>query len=98
MKHVPQRTCIGCQAVRPKRELVRIVRTPVGEVAVDPTGRRPGRGAYICPDLQCLERALSGKRLERALEHPVAAEVALALEHELRNLIAARQAGDTATS
>ena len=96
MKHVPQRTCIGCQVVRPKRELVRIVRTPAGEVVVDPTGRRPGRGAYICPDPHCLERALGGKRLERALEHPVAPETALALEQDLYDLIAARQTGEPA--
>ncbi|MFS8640208.1 MAG: YlxR family protein, partial [Symbiobacteriaceae bacterium] len=55
-KHVPQRTCIGCRAVRPKRELLRIVRTPEGEILFDPSGRRAGRGAYLCPSASCLDR------------------------------------------
>ena len=64
---VPQRTCVACRTVRPKRELVRIVRTPEGEVAVDKTGKRSGRGGYLCPQPSCWERALSQGQLERAL-------------------------------
>lgn len=67
-KHVPVRMCIGCQARRPKRELVRIVRTPEGEVWMDPTGKRSGRGAYICSEVECLKKAVSGGRLEKALQ------------------------------
>jgi len=74
-RHVPQRTCVGCRTVRPKRELVRVVRTPEGTVELDPTGKRSGRGAYLCPDLSCLEAAVQGRRLERALRHPVSREV-----------------------
>lgn len=74
-RKVPQRTCVGCRTVRPKRELVRIVRTPDKEVTVDPTGKLAGRGAYICPDARCLDLAEKGRRLERALQQAVPAEV-----------------------
>lgn len=70
-RRVPERTCVGCRQTKPKKALIRVVRSPVGEVSVDPTGKKPGRGAYICPDRACLEAAVKGKRLERALEHPI---------------------------
>lgn len=66
-KHVPQRTCIGCREVKPKRELVRVVRTPDGNIELDNTGRKNGRGAYVCPNRGCWEKALAGKQLERTL-------------------------------
>jgi predicted RNA-binding protein YlxR (DUF448 family) len=66
-KPVPQRTCVACRTRRPKRELVRIVRTPEGEVAVDETGKRSGRGGYLCPTPSCWESALVKGRLDRAL-------------------------------
>jgi len=68
VRKIPQRTCLGCQSVRPKREMARVVRTPSGEVLLDPTGKQAGRGAYVCPRRDCLERAFAGNRLERALE------------------------------
>lgn len=74
-RKVPQRTCVGCRTVRPKRELVRIVRTPDKEVTVDETGRQAGRGAYVCRDERCLDAAYSGRRLERALQQSVPPEV-----------------------
>ncbi|HEY8495872.1 MAG TPA: YlxR family protein [Limnochordales bacterium] len=74
-RKVPQRTCVGCRQVRAKRELVRVVRTPDGQVTVDTTGKLAGRGAYVCPDPNCLELAWKGRRLERALQHPVPDEV-----------------------
>lgn len=74
-RHVPERTCVGCRAVRPKRELVRVVRTPEGTVELDPTGKRSGRGAYLCRNVACLEAAVQGRRLERALRHPIRPEV-----------------------
>src|SRR5690606_36037441 len=64
-RHVPQRTCIGCRSARDKRELLRIVRTPDGEIAFDPTGKRSGRGAYVCRDEACLDRALVARALDR---------------------------------
>jgi len=65
--HVPQRTCVGCRKVRPKREMLRVVRTPDSGVQVDPTGKRAGRGAYLCPRRECWEAALVKGRLEQAL-------------------------------
>lgn len=66
-RKIPQRTCLGCQAVKPKREMIRITRTPDGAVVVDPTGKKAGRGAYVCPSIECLEMAKKHKRFERAL-------------------------------
>jgi predicted RNA-binding protein YlxR (DUF448 family) len=67
-KKKPQRTCLGCREVRNKNELVRIVRTPEGEVIVDARGRTNGRGAYICSNAECLRKAVRTKALERALK------------------------------
>ena len=78
-RHVPERSCIACRAKRPKRELVRIVRTPDGRVAVDETGKRNGRGAYLCRRRSCWERALKRGSLARALRVPITAEMAEAL-------------------
>ena len=83
VRKVPQRTCLGCQAVRPKRELIRIVRTPTGEVVVDPTGKKAGRGTYLCPTQECLNKAFSGNRLDRALEMELAPITKEALRKEL---------------
>lgn len=68
VRHVPQRQCVGCRQVRPKREMVRVVRTPAGEVRVDLTGKVSGRGAYVCPDVACAETAVRERRLQQALE------------------------------
>lgn len=67
-KRVPQRTCVGCQTVGGKRELVRLVRTLEGTVEIDETGKRPGRGAYLCRQRSCWEIALQKRRLEHALK------------------------------
>jgi len=66
-KHVPQRTCIACRRADAKRGLIRLVRTPEGRVEVDPTGKRNGRGAYLCHDPACWDAALKRRALERAL-------------------------------
>src|SRR5215469_671186 len=68
VRHVPQRTCVACRQVRPKRELIRVVRTPDGHVELDPTGKRSGRGAYLCARRSCWELALKKGRLEHELE------------------------------
>ena len=65
--HVPHRTCVGCRKVRSKREMIRVVRTPDAGVQVDPTGKRAGRGAYLCRQRGCWETALAGGGLEGAL-------------------------------
>lgn len=82
-KKIPMRQCVGCQASRPKKELVRIVRGPTGEVSIDRVGKKPGRGAYLCPDPACLAKAQKKKALERGFEQPVPAEVYAALAGEL---------------
>lgn len=75
VRKVPQRTCVGCGEVRPKKELIRVVRTPEGAVELDPTGKRSGRGAYVCPDPQCLVSAVKKKALERSLGVSISQEV-----------------------
>ena len=71
----PQRTCVGCREVKSKWDLVRIVRTPEGAVKIDPTGKLSGRGAYVCPSRACLDLAVKGKRLDKALGVQVPDEV-----------------------
>lgn len=82
-RKIPERTCIGCLQVRPKKELMRIVRTPEGIIGLDPTGKRPGRGAYVCPHVDCVRKAARGHRLERALEHAVSPELLIRLEQDI---------------
>ncbi|MCE5235943.1 MAG: YlxR family protein [Clostridiaceae bacterium] len=82
-KKVPLRMCVGCRQMRPKKELMRIVRTPEGEIKADRTGRAPGRGAYICKASECLEKAKKIRALERALEHPVEEAVFERLKEEV---------------
>ena len=67
-RHVPERTCISCRSVSTKRQLIRIVRTPDGSVEVDPSGKRPGRGAYLCSAGACWQQALKKGALSRALK------------------------------
>jgi len=83
-RHVPMRMCVGCQEMKPKREMVRIVRTPEGEVLVDPTGKKSGRGAYVCPDEGCLEKAVKARRLEKALGREISPEVVEAVRLRVR--------------
>ena len=66
MKKVPIRTCIGCNEAKPKRELIRVVKTAEGDVSIDFTGRANGRGAYICNNVDCLEKAVKTRRLSKA--------------------------------
>lgn len=82
-RRVPQRTCVGCRTVRGKNELIRVVRRPTGEVEVDFTGKLSGRGAYLCPSVECLTAAVKAKRLDRALETPLGAEALEALQARL---------------
>lgn len=83
-RHVPQRTCVGCRTQQSKRELVRIVRTPAGQVAVDPTGRQVGRGAYLHRDPECWTEGMRKGRLAGALHTTISTEdqteILLALE------------------
>ena len=83
VRKVPLRQCIGCREMKPKKELVRLVRSPEGELSLDKTGRKPGRGAYICNEPGCLEKAFATKAVEKALGVPVSAELQEALRKEL---------------
>ena len=65
-KKIPMRQCLGCREMKPKRELIRVVRSPEGEISLDFKGKAPGRGAYICPAPACLKQAIKAKALERA--------------------------------
>lgn len=87
-RRIPRRTCVGCGTTGAKRGLIRIVRTPEGEVVADATGKRNGRGAYVC-DERCLDRALKG-RLEKALNRTVSPEEAEALRQAVAAIAATR--------
>ena len=78
-RHVPQRTCVGCRSTAPKRGFVRVVRGPDGHVAVDPTGKANGRGAYVCAEPRCWEVALQRGRLAQSLRVTIAEEDRAAL-------------------
>ncbi len=79
-KHIPQRTCIACKQVRPKRELIRVVRTPAGHIELDPTSKKSGRGAYVCARRSCWDIALKKGKLEREFETTLTDEDRAALE------------------
>lgn len=74
-KKIPQRLCVGCQEMKTKKELLRVVRTPDDEVILDLTGKKSGRGAYVCCNEQCLAKAFKEKRLERALKRAIEPQV-----------------------
>ncbi|MBQ8995216.1 MAG: YlxR family protein [Oscillospiraceae bacterium] len=74
-KKIPQRMCLGCREHKPKKELVRVVRSPEGEVSVDLTGRKNGRGAYICKNAECLKKARKQRAISKALECEISDEV-----------------------
>ncbi|MBS4022419.1 MAG: YlxR family protein [Dethiobacter sp.] len=82
-RKVPMRVCVGCQSPQNKRELVRIVRTPEGNVEIDTTGKKAGRGTYLCKSQSCLDAAVKAKRIERSLKHPVSPAVVAQLAEQL---------------
>jgi len=82
-KKIPLRMCVGCREMKPKKELLRIVRTPEGEIALDPGGKKSGRGAYVCWQESCLMRAIKQKQLDRALESPIGPEVTEQLRQKI---------------
>ena len=68
LKKIPQRKCVGCGEMKSKKELIRVVRSPEGDISLDLNGKKAGRGAYVCPDKECITKAYKGHRLEKALE------------------------------
>ncbi len=82
-RKIPERRCVGCNEKKEKRELVRIVRTPEGSVEIDSTGKKSGRGAYLCRNAACLKKAIKAKRLQHHLACEIPEEVYRQLEGEL---------------
>lgn len=83
-KKIPMRQCLGCREMKPKGELVRVVRSPEGEISLDFRGKKPGRGAYLCPDPACLAKVKKSRAIERAFSAQVGQEVHEALEEQMR--------------
>ena len=86
MKKVPLRQCIGCQEMKSKKEMIRVIKTAEDEIMLDATGRKNGRGAYLCPSMECLKKAVKGKGLERSLKMAIPKEVYETLEKEMEEL------------
>lgn len=82
-RKIPMRMCVGCREMKPKRNLLRVVRTPEEEITIDFTGKKSGRGAYVCEDEACLTRAIKQRQLERALERPVSEEIMAQLKRQI---------------
>mgnify|MGYP000985137371 CR=1 FL=1 len=82
-KKIPMRMCVGCREMKPKKELIRVVRSPEGEISIDLKGKKSGRGAYVCYDASCLKRALKQKQLDRALEVTITEDIAQTLTQSI---------------
>jgi len=82
-KKIPMRQCLGCREMKPKKELIRVVRSPEGNISLDFKGKASGRGAYVCPNSQCLKKAIKAKALERAFSTQIPPEIYDALEKEM---------------
>jgi len=86
VKKIPERRCVGCMNSFPKQELIRIVRSSEGEISLDATGKKAGRGAYICHNPDCLKKAVKAKRLEKSFECEIPEEIIASLEAALREI------------
>ena len=86
MKKVPLRQCIGCQEMKSKKEMIRVIKTAEDEIMLDATGRKNGRGAYLCPSMESLKKAVKGKGLERSFKMAIPKEVYETLEKEMEEL------------
>lgn len=89
-RKIPMRMCVGCREMKPKKELLRAVRSPQGQVSLDPTGKKPGRGAYCCYNADCLRRALKQGQLDRQLEVRLSDEVNAELTRTMEELLRQR--------
>ncbi len=92
-KKIPMRMCVGCREMKPKKELLRVVRSPEGQVSLDATGKKPGRGAYCCMSAECLKKALKQGQLERQLEVKLSEEVTVQLTQTMHELLDKQGAG-----
>lgn len=82
-KKIPLRQCTGCREMKPKKELIRVVRSPENEISLDFRGKAQGRGAYVCPDMTCLKKAIKSKALERSLEVSIPEEIYAQLREQM---------------
>ncbi len=85
-KKIPQRQCIGCGEMKGKRELIRVLKDTEGSISIDMTGRKNGRGAYLCPSVDCFRKAVKGRGLERSFKMAISKEVYESLEKEMERL------------
>ena len=83
VKKIPQRQCVGCRTMKDKKALIRVVRTPEGQIVLDATGKKSGRGAYLCPDMACLKKARKSRALERAFSQEIPDAVYDGLETQM---------------
>lgn len=83
VKKIPQRMCLGCQVMKPKKELIRVVKNSEGDIKVDLTGKAQGRGAYICKSIECLEKAIKSRRFEKAFATKISEDIFMKLREEL---------------
>ncbi len=83
VKKIPMRMCLGCNEMKPKRELIRVVKTPDGDVLLDLTGKKSGRGAYICKSVECMKKARKSRRFEKAFSMQIDDEVYRRMEEQL---------------
>ena len=88
-KHVPMRMCNGCGEMKSKKELVRVVKSKEGEISLDLTGKKAGRGAYVCSNLECLQKARKARRLEKAFSARIPDEIYDEMEKQLKNSLVA---------
>ena len=82
-KKIPMRQCLGCREMKPKKELIRVVRSPEGEISLDFKGKASGRGAYVCPDPRCLKKAIKARALERDFSAQIPQEIYERLESQM---------------
>lgn len=86
MKKVPMRQCVGCHEMKNKKDMIRVIRTAENEICIDETGRKNGRGAYICRSRSCLEKAVAGHGLERSLKTKISPDIYEKLQEEMKQL------------
>ena len=86
VKKIPLRQCIGCGEMKSKKEMIRVIKTAEGEILLDATGRKNGRGAYLCPSMECIKKAVKGRGLERSFKMAIPREVYETLEKEMEEI------------
>lgn len=86
IKKIPMRMCTGCREMKPKQELIRIVKSPEGDISLDTTGKKNGRGAYVCKNIECIKKIKKQKALNRAFDTPVEQDIYDSLEKEFAEI------------